>query len=362
MDQPFSSDDPTIGEALAVLDQKEAALGAEVPGSDGQVAPANGEDSGANAEPAGKLESEAVQPPAPKPGEGTPATPDKAKPGEVKPEPGDKLSKFARNQQRLEGGWKQLNEQKSQLSTREQAIAKREAEIAEKEQAIARKAQANAKPPEYYEGEATRLEAGAAQAEQQAESAEAAGDFDRADRLRKQASRARVLAEMAKEQGAHIRANPPLTDKQAEEAFAARQKEWGTKAALDYPDCFKTGADGKPGNDATRLLQETLDPKAKGYNPLVAKFVGEHPEAMYHLAQFAKAMADAASVPTLTKELATAHAEIKKLQQKLNVPIDAAAGTHRASKTVAQMSDKELEESLRAELAAAGQQSTGWDR
>jgi hypothetical protein len=266
-----------------------------------------------------------------------PPTKDKEKPADDKTtsQPGD--SKFAKNQQRLEGGWKQLNERKTEADKREQTIAQREAELAKREQAVKAQAQAADKPKhsaQEYVNAAKLWEA-------DAEEAEKAQDYDKADQLRADAKKARVYAE-------ELRKNPPQIEappdpKQAEQTEALT-KEWYAKAGIDFPETVKQGT------EANAKLLEII----KG-EPTVL----DDPKGMYYASRLATAETSAARVPPMEKELGELRAKVKELEAKLNIDDEQIGATSDAGgKSAAQMSEQELEASLRRDLS--GQTASHW--
>jgi len=240
----------------------------------------------------------------------------------------DKGSKYQQNQVRLEGGWKKLNESKTELQKQQDAFKAQQDEFTKRQREFEAQQQKASQPkykPEDYEQAAKNWQT-------EAEALEADGKFDEADAKR-------VLARKAVEHAKQLRDNPPpapKTDVQAEAEFKAQQKEWWGKAAIDFPNVVK------PGSPEQAALAALIKAEPAVIND---------PKGMYYAARLVTAEAAAASVPTITKENGELRAKVKELTEKLSIPGAGIATTVSRPKPDSEKTDDELEEELRAEAA-----------
>ena len=240
----------------------------------------------------------------------------------------DKGSKFAQNQTRLEGGWKKLNEGKTELQKQQEAFKAQQDEFTKKQREFEAQQQ-KASQPKYKPED---FEQFAKTAQQEAEALEAEGKFDEADEKR-------VLARKAVARAKELRDNPPpapKTDAAAEAEFKAQQKEWWGKAAIDFPNVVK------PGSPEQAALAALIKAEPAVIND---------PKGMYYAARLVTAEAAAASVPNLTKENGELRAKVKELTEKFSIPGASVATTASRPKPDSEKTDEELEEELRAEAA-----------
>lgn len=317
-------------------------------------APEAGPTEGSANEPTAPATEDAdVQAASPESADGTPAAkdqqaPDKNQKQQQQPKPGEKpgdkpdapgkqpetqppTSKFAKDQERRMGSWKELNAEKELVRTTKQALEERKAQLDQREQALKQRetklSQPKYKPEDY--------ERGADQWETEAKKLEDAGDYAKADRLR-------AKAEDAREYAKQLRANPPQpdpTEAQEREAHQKAQREWWGKAAVDYPNVVK---DGTPERAA---LLELL----KNEPDLV-----NDPKGMYYASRLVTAEALSARVPTLQKDLDAALARVKELEELTAVPTDGSVQANRGAKTFAEMTPQEQESALAAEAQSIG--------
>ncbi len=319
-----SADDPTLSDAMGALSAMEA------------------EDSPAPETPEATPTPDSVTPeeqPAPAPAEvdvpekpdavepGAPATeesPDKDKQSTEQPKP--EGSRYEKNRTRLEGGWQKLNEEKATTRATAEAL-KRDRDILDRERAdFVRKQAAANKPkfaPEDYERHSLTLEGRAATLEREAKKLEEDGKFEAAEARKEEAIADKVNAKKAREYAGQLRANPPQadpTEAQVNEKFKADQKQWWTKAAIDFP------AAAKGGTPEAEAIKGALTPGHPQFNPVAARFVEAYPEGLYYLTELVSAKSSAARVPTMETELGQLRAKVKELSEKLAPNIEAAHG------------------------------------
>lgn len=332
MDSESLRNDPSLGEAMAALAELEKSTTPE-PTSQ----PESGSMTDAEAH-AGDSEGEEVQSSEPDSKSGASATEDKAKPAEqgTKPvETGKDQSKFAKNQARLEGGWKQLNERKAEFEKQQAEIKRQQESLEQAKREFETTRQKSTQPkykPEDYEQAAQNWE-------KEADSLEAEGRFEEADKKR-------VMVEQARERAKDLRANPPpapKTDAQAEVEFRAAQKEWWSKAAIDFPSVVK---DGSPEKEALTALVKS--------EPAVLN----DPKGMYYAARLVCAETSAARVPAMEKELGDLRAKVQALNERMAIPGDGAAASVKGEMDFKNKSEAEQLADLYREAQAVD--SRGW--
>lgn len=271
----------------------------------------------------------------PPPGDGTPTTQDPVKPvatdstvkpAEVKPtepKPGEP-SKFAKDQARRIETWENINRTKTELATTKAALEQRASALQAQEAALAQREAKLTQPrfkPEDFDSHAAKLEAAADEKEE-------AGDVREADYLRRNAKEFRRNAQQ-------LRENPPKPDptiaqqKEAEKAqFAARQREWWGKSAVDFP---AVANEGTPERAALlNLIKSEPD-------------IVNDPKGMYYASRLVTAETLATRVPTLEGELTALKARVKELQELTTVPSDGNASRPPSAggKTFSEMSPAE---------------------
>lgn len=297
MDPILDPQDPTIDQAMQALDTWEKDSPAPAP------APEQPADS-VNEPTTPAPETDGDQTPKPETAEGTPTTETKPeqKPAETKPETKVEPTKYEKAQARITKTWEEINREKDLVRTTSEALKAREAQLAQREQAIASRESKLTKPrfqPDDYDNHASKLEA-------EAEKVEDSGDYTKADRMRYDAEKAR---EYAKE----LRANPPKpdpTEQQQRAAYQTRQKEWWGKAAVDFPGVVKEGSVER--SALLSLLKTEPD-------------IVNDPKGMYYASRLVTAEASAARVPQLVKDLETAQARLKELEEQTAIPSDGSA-------------------------------------
>lgn len=288
-------------------------------------------------------------PETPDPQVAQPKPEDPPKPTEQKPaeQPRDsKTGKFAQNQQRLEGGWKALNERKAAQDRAEADFKARQDELTKRQQDLDRKAEELRQPrvtPEKLESTALSWIDQAQAARDEGKRLEDAGDFAGAEAKNREAIIKAEKAREAREYANHLRANPPKPSPTAEQdrtAFEAKQKEWGSKAAIDFPQAFK------PGTPEANALQALIkaDPN-----------LSQDPQGIYYASRLISAEHTAARALDWKSKYEAADAKVKQLSAKLTIP-GAGAATAISDKPFEQMTPEEQEAQLRRELA--GQHSS----
>lgn len=327
--------DPTLTQAMEQLSRMEAA-DAGTPDKTGQTqdtATASATAAADNNAPA-DTKADTSTSPEPKPDQGAPATTDDAntatKDKDKEKDAGQTTaddptkSKFAKNQERQQKTWAQINAEKEALKKEREDFKKQQEEFTRAQQEF-KDAQAKASKPKYT---AQQYADFAKQAEADAEELEKTQEYDKADEKRLLAKKAREFAE-------HLRLNPPkepATDAQKEAEYQKLQKEWYSKAAIDFPEVVKQGS---PQQQALANLIKN--------EPAVLN----DPKGMYYAARLVAAESVAASVPAKDKELGELRAKVKELEGKLTVP-GLGAATNPGGDPGAPLS----EEQQRAELYA----------
>lgn len=323
--------DPTMPEAMEALARMEAEE------ADQPVSAPKPEDSPASANPAPTAPEQQSDPQAqptnsPDPKPGAPATDEnkeRDEKGRFTAKEPEKQSAYAKNQVRLEGGWKKLNDEKAELQKAREALKADQDSFTKVRADFEAQRQQAAKPkytPDQYE-EFGRL------CLKQAEELEAANKFEEADKKR-------FTAEQANAYAKQLRDNPPptpKTDPQKEEEFKALQKEWWGKAAVDFPNTVKEGA---PEKEALAALVKSIPEMLND------------PKAIYYGARLVTAETAAARVPKLDSEIVALRAKVKELSEKLSPGGESVAVKVQGTKPVAEMSDEELEAGLRQDAMA----------
>lgn len=222
-------------------------------------------------------------------------------------------SKYAKDKARRDDSWKALNAEKesfaAQKTQHEAELKAQRDKLASEREEFQRQQQETAAnyTPEAYEKMAGLEADKAAKLLAAAKEAEDAGDLEKAEQLRELAATAKGFQKLATAKAEHIRKNPPATQKQQQEAFAAQQKEWTLKAAQDFPEFAKK--DGPVQMAAVDFL------KMVGQQfPTIAKL----PQIFYFAAQYATAKTAADRVPGLEKELGELKTKVGELEALTN--------------------------------------------
>jgi len=208
-----------------------------------------------------------------------PTATDKNKPESTDKTPSDPpSSRFAKNVERQNRSWKELNDQKAalkaeqdKLAANRQAWEQQRAQVEQKDKEFA---------PEQYE--------------QAADKWEKEGKFDLADLAR---TRATHLRQHPPERGPAPNPAPPPAAQQAE--LEAARKEWWAKAAIDFPSVTKEG---------------TPEHQAMGQFLQNEPAVLQSPKALYYAARMVGAEVAASRVPAMEKELGALRAKVKEFE------------------------------------------------
>ena len=246
----------------------------------------------------------------------------------------DGKGKYAKDRERRDHSWQALNSEKTAFEAEK---AKHAAEVKAERDKLAterltftNQQQAANPTPEKYEQWSNAETAKAADLENQAKAAEAAGDFEKADKLRQGAATAKGFAQIAKEKADQLRKNPPPTAAQANQQFIANQKEWVSKAVTDFPEFGKK--DSPVQKDAAEYYKQMT-----GQMP----FLRTLPGFVYFCAERASLKSAADRVPVLEKELGELKPKLAELEALTN-PSPAGGGNRLpGAKTFEQMSEEE---------------------
>lgn len=231
----------------------------------------------------------------------------------------DKRTRYAKNQERLERTWDNVNKRKTELDTREQQLTQREQQLTQRQTDLDRKAQqsqAQYKPEDYEQAargkmerakglhlQADGLDAKAKKAEDDGDYKEAARLSDQAKGIRKAANKEEGNAEDLQAHAEQLRKNPPPSAQQLEAKTAEMQKAWMMKAAQEHPElAVKDSALQK--DVAARLshLHQT------------DRELASHPSIVYYVTKMSAAETAAARVPVMEKELGELRTKVKELE------------------------------------------------
>lgn len=334
-----SANDPSLAEAMAQLAQMEQADSPETPeAATPKQQPTT--DSAPNAARASDPDTAEVTSTTSEPKPGAPAAEDPNQSPKQEPKPDanpadDKTSPYAKNQQRLQGGWTKLNEEKSAFYKERDALKADREELVRKQQEFeaerAKASQPKYKPEDYEQASSAY--------NQKAEALEAAGKYDEADEQR-------VFARQALLEAKNLRDNPPAapkTDEKKQQEFQSLQKEWWSKAAIDYPAVAKQGT---PESLALQALVKT-EPAILG-----------DPKGMYYAARLVCAETSAARATAVEKEVVELRAKVKALDEQVH-PSAGGAATTLQEQTFDNKSEAEQENEL---YSMAGELDRGHGR
>lgn len=235
----------------------------------------------------------------------------------IPPEP--KGSQFAKDAQRRDTSWKELNRQKAEfkaqqdgIAAREQAIAQREARLTQERVKLRQKA-----PPEQFETEARNLTTAHENTSRQAKDftdkakeLEEKGDYRgaalaeaKADELKELAVVQKAKAKEFKEYADNLRKNPPADLTKIEQKQAQALQHYTLEAAKKWPDLAVTGSEFQK-----IVVQSEKTLANAGVD------VRENPVLRYYIAEFAASQAAAGRVPAMEKELGQLRAKVKELE------------------------------------------------
>jgi hypothetical protein len=216
----------------------------------------------------------------------SPKTPKKEEPKQQETKQGEQApattepekTRYQKSVDRREKSWAELNQEK-------ELFRKAQAELDNSRKAL--------------ETERKAFESKKAEAEKQRFSVE---DYDKAAE-KFEADCKFDLADAARNKAAELRKNPPKAasqlDAEKQQQFAAQQKEWFTKAAIDFPSTAKQGS---PEHQALQAFVQA-EPD-----------VVAHPKGLYYGARLVAAETAAARVPALQKELEQLQARVKEFE------------------------------------------------
>jgi hypothetical protein len=266
LDKMIAADAAAAGKAAdgqggkSAIEDAAAETAADQAQSAGQTAEGNAQASNAVDEAAKKAAEEAAK------------SKDQAKPGEAKPGD-DGKSRYAKAQQRLAGGWDELNAGKTTLKSEREAFAKEREQFERERQSYQTEREEAEREfrPEAYDEAAKRFEA--------------EGKFD--------------LAQLARDRAAELRKNPPA---KAGEKDAAQRKEWALKAGTDFPDLAKENSPLQV--RVAQLLKE--EPEFK-----------RHPQGIYFAARLADLEAQVQKHKSAADGVAAKDKELGELREKV---------------------------------------------
>ena len=310
---------PDIDQAMQRLEAAEAAETSDTSEVQGQEAETKEEQQPVPSE------KEAVEVDS-KADEGTTEPVDKDKTPVKQEEDQDKnKSAYKKNSERLDKTWKSVNEQKAALAKEKEQIEtqKQQIELQRKEIEAQRTKVERKYSPEQYDGAATQklnnskqLELHADGLDRRADQAEEKGDYDAAEKLRKESSELRenALTEkgMAKQLALYakqLRDNPEPSMEQLKAKKADELKHYTIEASKVFPDLMKDGSHFQ------KRTAEHLNAAATKYG----MDANEYPALMYFAAQMTHLEQQASQVPSMTKELTALRAKVKDYE-KLNAP------------------------------------------
>jgi len=247
--------------------------------------------------------------------------------------PAEKVS-YGKDRERRDNSWKALNAEKTAF---EADRAKHAAEVKAAQEKLAadtrafqQQQQAATPTPEKYEQWAANEAQKAVELEKQAKQAEADAEFDKADKLRQAAATARGFEQVAKTKADDLRKNPPATVAQQQSKFVEDQRQWVSKAAIDFPEFAKKDS-----------------PVQKGAAEYYKQMTGQVPELarlpgfVYFCAERASLKTAADRVSGLEKELGELKPKLAELEALTNPPPGGSGNRLPASKSFEQMTAAE---------------------
>lgn len=233
--------------------------------------------------------------------------------------PAENKSKFAKDQERRVGTWKEINVEKDALK-KQKATLDEQRNLFQREQEqfkLERAKQTTKFTPEQYE-QASQQKLGLAQQhdltadglEARAEKAEADGKYQDANRLKQQARNHRNAsvieqnkAREMKDYAAHMRQNPDPTAQQVQARNSQQMRDYTLKAAEQWPEVAKEGSEFQK-----TMAGHLKEAAAQGMR------AEDFPVIMYHAARLTAAESAAARVPGMEKELGALRAKVKELE------------------------------------------------
>lgn len=247
--------------------------------------------------------------------------------------PAEKVT-YGKDRERRDNSWKALNAEKAAFEaekTKHAAEVKTATEkLAADTRAFQQQQHAATPTPEKYEQWAANEANKAVALDKQAKQAEADGEFDKADKLRQAAATARGFEQVAKAKADDLRKNPPPTVAQQQQKFVDDQKQWVSKAAIDFPEFAKKDSPVQKGA-ADYYRQMTVQV------PELARLPG----FVYFCAERASLKTAADRVSALEKELGELKPKLAELEALTNPPPGGSGNRLPASKSFEQMTAAE---------------------
>ena len=234
-------------------------------------------------------------------------------------------SAFAKDQDRLKGGWKTLNEEKTRVATERQAVQNERVRLQQEQQKFEQRregANKNKLTPEVYDQSASQQEKFVNDAALQLDGLRArkaryeeAGNYTEAAKLDQQIEQmqenvavAKYQAKQFKEIAANMRQNPDVSGEALQKRNQEHLTHYTVEAAKKWPELAQNGSEfQKSTAKAIKILRDAgLD---ENDSPVLRYFAAEH----------VAAQSAAARVPEMEKALAKANARVKELET-LNIP------------------------------------------
>ena len=257
----------------------------------------------------------------------TPATaaekPQPAAPQQSTETQGEKGSAYAKDQQRLTGTWKQVNEEKARVAAEKAAIQSERMKLQQEQQRVQQQQQSSRNKitaEQYDQLVSQRTESAGAlnlqlkglramqkQHEEAGEYKEAAKIDSQIEDMQRKAHVAEYEGDQFKQLAENARKNPDVTGKALEEQTKQHLAHYTVEACKKWPELGKSNS-------------EFQKATAKAINVLRGSGLDEnhYPVLRYFAAEHVAAQSAAARVPAMEKELAQANAELKELRAKMS--------------------------------------------
>jgi hypothetical protein len=242
-----------------------------------------------------------------------------------------KGSKYGKDFDRRFHTWAELNKAKDTLATERASFEKAMKDGRARFDADVLAFQQQSRPtPERFEAWHKAETDKATELETKAKEAGKAGNFDEQERLQAEAAEARAMAKVAKARAEELRKNPPPTVQQEQAKFVADQKQWVSKAAIDFPEFAKKDSPVMKG-------------AAEYYKQMTAQmpFLSKLPGFIYFCAERAQLKTAADRVPALEKELGELKPKLAELEALTNPAPGGGGNRIAASKDFEQMTPEQ---------------------